>query len=205
MTMTHTTDGRPRARGLGIVLPGEPGPLNAITDVGGVEVGVTTLIGGDGPLVVGTGPVRTGVTASLPRGRDGVGQPCAAGWYSLNGNGEMTGTTWIEETVRRLTVAADPATTDTRAFGWDTRSPRGYTVAGTSFGPRSFGHTGDTGTSIWVDPEADVFVVLLSNRTFPTRHNREHVHERPVVSDHAWRAVLGPLPVRAPDAADAAR
>jgi D-aminopeptidase len=79
------------------VLPGDPGPLNAITDVGGVEVGVTTLIGGDGPLVVGTGPVRTGVTAILPRGRDGVGQPCAAGWYSLNGNGEMTGTIWIEE------------------------------------------------------------------------------------------------------------
>jgi D-aminopeptidase len=86
---THTADGRPRARGLGIVLPGEPGPLNAITDVGGVEVGVTTLIEGEA--------VRTGVTAILPRGRDGVGQPCAAGWYSLNGNGEMTGTTWIEE------------------------------------------------------------------------------------------------------------
>src|SRR5882672_8232140 len=95
--MTQTPDGRPRARGLGIVLPGEPGALNAITDVGGVEVGVTTLISGDGPLVVGTGPVRTGVTAILPRGRDGVGQPCAAGWYSLNGNGEMTGTTWIDE------------------------------------------------------------------------------------------------------------
>jgi D-aminopeptidase len=89
VTTTHTTDGRPRARGLGIVLPGEPGPLNAITDVEGVEVGVTTLI--DGPSV------RTGVTAILPRGRDGVGQPCAAGWYSLNGNGEMTGTTWIDE------------------------------------------------------------------------------------------------------------
>jgi D-aminopeptidase len=87
--MTHTADGRPRARGLGITLPGEPGPLNAITDVGGVEVGVTTLISGDA--------VRTGVTAILPRGRAGVGQPCAAGWYSLNGNGEMTGTTWIDE------------------------------------------------------------------------------------------------------------
>jgi D-aminopeptidase len=86
---THTADGRPRARRLGIALPGEPGPLNAVTDVGGVEVGVTTLISGDA--------VRTGVTAILPRGRDGVGQPCAAGWYSLNGNGEMTGTTWIEE------------------------------------------------------------------------------------------------------------
>ena len=58
---------------------------------------MTTLIEGDGPLVVGEGPVRTGVTAILPRGRDGVGQPCAAGWYSLNGNGEMTGTTWIDE------------------------------------------------------------------------------------------------------------
>src|SRR5690349_9079957 len=89
MTTTHTADGRPRARGLGIALPGQPGPLNAITDVEGVEVGVTTLI--DGPSV------RTGVTAILPRGRDGVGQPCAAGWYSLNGNGEMTGTTWIDE------------------------------------------------------------------------------------------------------------
>jgi D-aminopeptidase len=70
-------------------VPGEPGPLNAITDVGGVEVGVTTLIDGTS--------IRTGVTAILPRGRQGVGQPCAAGWYSLNGNGEMTGTTWIDE------------------------------------------------------------------------------------------------------------
>jgi D-aminopeptidase len=82
VTTTHTADGRPRARGLGIALPGEPGPLNSITDVGGVEVGVTTVISGDGPLIVGKGPVRTGVTAILPRGRVGVGQPCAAGWYS---------------------------------------------------------------------------------------------------------------------------
>jgi D-aminopeptidase len=89
VTTTHTADGRPRARGLGIPLPGQTGPLNAITDVGDVEVGVTTLISGE--------TVRTGVTAILPRGRAGVGQPCAAGWYSLNGNGEMTGTTWIEE------------------------------------------------------------------------------------------------------------
>jgi len=86
---THAADGRPRARGLGIALPGEPGPFNAITDVPGIEVGVTTLVSGDA--------VRTGVTAILPRGRAGLGQPCAAGWYSLNGNGEMTGTTWIEE------------------------------------------------------------------------------------------------------------
>ena len=94
---SHTADGKPRARGLGIALPGTPGPLNAITDIPGIEVGVSTLVSGAGPLVVGRGPIRTGVTAILPRGRAGLEQPCAAGWYSLNGNGEMTGTTWIEE------------------------------------------------------------------------------------------------------------
>lgn len=93
----YAPDGRPRARGLGVPLPGTPGPSSAITDVPGVAVGYVTLIEGEGPLVVGNGPVRTGVTAILPRGTEGVGVPCAAGWYSLNGNGEMTGTTWIEE------------------------------------------------------------------------------------------------------------
>ncbi|WP_216213994.1 DmpA family aminopeptidase [Amycolatopsis aidingensis] len=87
-----------RARDLGIDLPGNTGPHNGITDVPGVEVGYTTLIEGDGPLRTGSGPVRTGVTALLPRGREGVGTACAAGWYSLNGNGEMTGTTWLSET-----------------------------------------------------------------------------------------------------------
>lgn len=86
-----------RPRDLGIPFDGTPGPLNAVTDVSGVEVGMTTLIDGDGPLAVGSGPVRTGVTALLARGRDGVGRACAAGWHTLNGNGEMTGTTWIEE------------------------------------------------------------------------------------------------------------
>lgn len=92
-----TPSGRVRGRGLGLPFPGEPGPFNAITDVAGVEVGYATIIRGDGPLVVGQGPVRTGVTAILPRGRDGLGIPCAAGFWSLNGNGEMTGTIWIEE------------------------------------------------------------------------------------------------------------
>jgi L-aminopeptidase/D-esterase-like protein len=87
---------RPRARDLGINLPGTPGPLNAITDVAGVEVGHATLIRGEGRLVRGQGPVRTGVTAILPRGRTGPDSVFAA-WFSLNGNGEMTGTTWIEE------------------------------------------------------------------------------------------------------------
>ena len=85
----------PRARDLGIPFTGTPGPLNAITDVAGVSVGHVTLISGDGPLQVGQGPVRTGVTAVLPRGKSY--DPVFAGWYSLNGNGEMTGTTWIEE------------------------------------------------------------------------------------------------------------
>ena len=84
-----------RARDLGIPFDGNPGPLNAITDVAGIEVGHVTLIEGAGPLVVGQGPVRTGVTAILPRGKRFA--PVFAGWYSLNGNGEMTGTTWIEE------------------------------------------------------------------------------------------------------------
>ncbi len=85
-----------RARDLGIPLPGTPGPLNAITDVAGVEVGHVTVIRGDGPLMVGQGPVRTGVTAVLPRGRASTDDVFAA-WFSLNGNGEMTGTTWVEE------------------------------------------------------------------------------------------------------------
>ncbi|NUR87917.1 MAG: S58 family peptidase, partial [Nonomuraea sp.] len=95
-----------RARELGLPLDGRTGPANAITDVPGVEVGYTTLIEGDS--------VRTGVTAVLPRGRTGVDVPCAAGWYSLNGNGEMTGTTWLSETgVLRLPVMI----TNTHAVG----------------------------------------------------------------------------------------
>src|SRR2546422_411401 len=87
---------KPRARDLGVPFDGKPGPLNAITDVKGVEVGHTTLISGEGALKVGTGPVRTGVTAVLPRGKNSKDQ-VFAGWFTLNGNGEMTGTTWVEE------------------------------------------------------------------------------------------------------------
>src|SRR5437016_5321250 len=86
-----------RARELGIPFEGTPGKLNAITDVPGVEVGYTTLISGEGKLEVGKGPVRTGVTAILPRGRDAMNDPVFAGYFSLNGNGEMTGTAWVEE------------------------------------------------------------------------------------------------------------
>lgn len=85
-----------RARALGLPFEGTPGALNAITDVAGVEVGFTTLISGDGKLQVGQGPVRTGVTAILPRGR-ASNDSVYAGVFSLNGNGEMTGMAWIEE------------------------------------------------------------------------------------------------------------
>jgi L-aminopeptidase/D-esterase-like protein len=87
--------GAPRARDLGIPFAGMPGPLNAITDVAGVTVGHTTLISGSGKLEVGSGPIRTGVTVIHPRGKRY--NPVFAGWYALNGNGEMTGTTWVEE------------------------------------------------------------------------------------------------------------
>src|ERR1700704_6520525 len=86
-----------RARDLGVPFDGTPGKFNAITDVPGVEVGYTTLISGEGKLEVGKGPVRTGVTAVLPRGRDAMNDPVFAGYFSLNGNGEMTGTAWVEE------------------------------------------------------------------------------------------------------------
>src|SRR5438045_8700289 len=80
------------ARDLGVPFEGTPGKLNAITDVPGVEVGYTTLISGEGKLQLGKGPVRTGVTAILPRGQSSLNDPVYAGFFSLNGNGEMTGT-----------------------------------------------------------------------------------------------------------------
>lgn len=87
---------QPRARDLGVPFDGTPGPLNAITDVAGVEVGYKTLISGEGRLVVGKGPVRTGVTAIFPRGKQGT-KSVFAGYFAGNGNGDMTGTHWIEE------------------------------------------------------------------------------------------------------------
>ena len=91
-----TAQTKPRARDLGVPFDGTPGALNAITDVKGVEVGHSTLISGSGKLKVGEGPVRTGVTAILPRGKDSQ-DAVFGGWFTLNGNGEMTGTTWLED------------------------------------------------------------------------------------------------------------
>lgn len=101
-----TPSGKPRARSLGIPFDGTPGTWNAITDIPGIEVGYRTLIEGDS--------VRTGVTAIHPRGRESPGDPCTAGWFSLNGNGEMTGTTWIEESG---TLSLPVTITNTHAVG----------------------------------------------------------------------------------------
>jgi len=96
ITIISAAQVKPRARDLGIPFNGTPGKLNAITDVKGVEVGYKTLIEGDGKLIIGKGPVRTGVTAIFPRGKGSLERVFAA-WYTLNGNGEMTGTTWVKE------------------------------------------------------------------------------------------------------------
>ncbi len=91
-----TAASKPRARDLGVPFEGAPGALNAITDVAGVEVGHSTIVTGEGELKVGLGPARTGVTAILPRGKKST-QPVFAAWFSLNGDGEMTGTTYIDD------------------------------------------------------------------------------------------------------------
>lgn len=97
MTKQSANSETVRARDLGLKFPGTPGTCNSITDVPGVLVGYSTLVDGEGPLVVGQGPVRTGVTAILPRGNDPQPTPVFAGTYALNGNGEMTGTHWIKD------------------------------------------------------------------------------------------------------------
>src|SRR3979409_1322819 len=88
---------KPRARDLGVPFDGTPGPLNAITDISGITVGHTTLIAGEGKLQIGKGPIRTGVTAVLPRGKESMSNAVFGAWFTENGNGEMTGTTWVEE------------------------------------------------------------------------------------------------------------
>jgi L-aminopeptidase/D-esterase-like protein len=88
---------KPRARDIGVPFVGTTGAFNAITDVQGIEVGYSTIISGSGKNVVGQGPIRTGVTAIFPRGKANKFSPVYANWYSLNGNGEMTGTTWVTE------------------------------------------------------------------------------------------------------------
>ncbi|MDH3442007.1 MAG: P1 family peptidase, partial [Gammaproteobacteria bacterium] len=102
-----------RARDLGIPFEGQPGTLNAITDVDGIEVGQVTLVEGSGALEVGEGPVRTGVTVVHPRGKNST-EGVFAGWFTLNASGEMTGTTWLEE---RGLVEGPIAITNTHSVG----------------------------------------------------------------------------------------
>lgn len=97
LTFSFVNGQKPRARDLGVPFNGETGKFNAITDVEGLEVGYSTIISGEGENIVGEGPIRTGVTAIFPRGKAKKFSPVYANWYSLNGNGEMTGTTWVTE------------------------------------------------------------------------------------------------------------
>lgn len=136
---------KPRARDLGIPFEGEPGPFNAITDVSGVEVGHVTLIEGEGALTIGKGPVRTGVTAILPTGK--TWRPVFAAWHAFNGNGEMTGTTWIEESG----FLEEPILlTNTRSVGavheavWSWRLARGYYDKDGGFGWAALPVVGET-------------------------------------------------------------
>ncbi|MEM1271597.1 MAG: serine hydrolase, partial [Bacteroidota bacterium] len=94
------------------------------------------------------------------------------------------------ETVERFTARFPNAIGSDRALGWDTKSPEGYSSAGSKFGSNSFGHTGFTGTSMWMDPDADLFVILLTNRVYPTRDNKKHVPIRPAIADIAFESMI---------------
>lgn len=114
--------------------------------------------------------------------------------YMLTNEGSIYGETFLKpETIRLFTTAADPPH-HARALGWDTKSPEGYSSAGQHFGPRSFGHTGFTGTSLWIDPDQDLFVILLTNRVYPTRNNRKHIAVRAALADIAYEAIQAPNP-----------
>ncbi len=111
--------------------------------------------------------------------------------FMLTNGGRAGGKQFLkEETIRLFTTPVDPDN-HTRALGWDTKSENGYSSAGQYFGPKSFGHTGFTGTSFWVDPDQQLFVILLTNRVYPTRNNRGLVPVRPAVADIAYKAIVG--------------
>jgi L-aminopeptidase/D-esterase-like protein len=166
--MLTTPSGKARARAIGVPFEGEPGPLAAITDVAGLEVGYRTLIRGEGARVVGQGPVRTGVTAILPRGRSGAGQGCFAGMFSLNGNGELTGSHWAAEVGR----CEGPITlTNTHSVGVAHDASIKWMVArGLSRGHWSLPVAGETYDGYLSDidgfhvTEADVFAALDAAR-----------------------------------------
>ena len=125
--------------------------------------------------------------------------------HMLLEEGRVDGKPFISpETLRLFTTVQDPGLS-TRALGWDTKSPEGYSSAGEGSGPSSFGHTGFTGTSFWVDPDTDLFIILLTNRVYPTRDNRRIVEIRPRVADQAHGSILGPATFILPDSLFEAR
>ena len=125
--------------------------------------------------------------------------------HMLLEEGRVDGKPFISpETLRLFTTVQDPSLS-TRALGWDTKRPEGYSSAGEGSGPSSFGHTGFTGTSFWVDPDTDLFVILLTNRVYPTRENRRIVEIRPRVADQAHGSILGPATFILPDSLFEAR
>lgn len=118
--------------------------------------------------------------------------------FMLINGGYVNGRQFLRpETIRAFTKAQDPDR-HSRALGWDTKSPTGYSSAGELFGPRSFGHTGFTGTSLWIDPDQDLFVILLTNRVYPTRENLRITQVRPKLGDIAYRSILGPAELTLP-------
>jgi beta-glucosidase-like glycosyl hydrolase/CubicO group peptidase (beta-lactamase class C family) len=109
--------------------------------------------------------------------------------YMLANEGNIYGKNFLDAgTIEEFTTPVQ----GTRALGWDTKSPEGYSTAGDLFSNQSFGHTGFTGTSLWIDPEADLFAILLTNRVYPTRKNEKIDEVRPAFADAAHRAVMGP-------------
>ena len=111
--------------------------------------------------------------------------------FMLTHDGQVNGAPFLKEkTIRLFTTPVDPDK-HTRALGWDTKSLTGYSSAGQYFGPNSFGHTGFTGTSIWIDPDEKLFVILLTNRVYPSRENRGHITVRPQVANLAYQAIVG--------------
>ncbi|MEM8485476.1 MAG: glycoside hydrolase family 3 N-terminal domain-containing protein [Bacteroidota bacterium] len=111
--------------------------------------------------------------------------------FMMMNEGKHNGQAFLkEETVRLFTAAVD-GSRHSRALGWDTKSPEGYSSAGQLFSTKSFGHTGFTGTSLWIDPEADLFVILLTNRVYPTRDNKKHSAVRAKLADIAYESITG--------------
>ena len=112
--------------------------------------------------------------------------------FMLTNDGFVNGRQFLKPETIRLFTRAQNGDLHTRALGWDTKSPDGYSSAGELFGPNSFGHTGFTGTSFWVDPDEELFVLLLTNRVFPTRENHKISQVRPKLADIAHRSIIGP-------------